>query len=606
MKTRKNTNNCLARLADLLLGGVILPVALAGCQSGGTMGSSGGNSNEAQTDQYGREALTINNFNKLITEDFLEAFQEACPEVALDVIQYYGVNGSGYAQYSLENGDIPDIYITTQSFSREAQQKYLLDLSNYDFVSQYSGTLLDSLDINGDIYLLPSGYRLTGIYYNKTILKENGWAVPESFEELVSLSKEIEAAGYRTIGHEMDLDGYPFNYFFNLGNTVYFGTPEGTEWKADFPEGTAKAAGNSGLQAAVDYFDKWVENGFITAEHMDTKRFFDGECVFFLSLGIPGYENTTEAGKTYEFGIMPWLSEDGTNNMLTRTVSKHVGINKSLADAGNEQKLEDALKFLNYISTPEGQRAFMASDTAYVMPLNDSGIDTDSPYQEIAGLVNEGRTVPLLYVGWEDLIIPVAQDVKLLIAGEMDADGLPGAFDSTNDELMKGSSDDIHAAASETLTLEKTAELIAIAEGKTAGADCALISLNAYHGKDMYNNQGAAWYLYKGNITTAVINMIRPRSATISILEMTGAEIKAMRDAGFDLDGNGNPYEYLLFTKGNRTLDDTATYKLAVSTGELTEDMLANAVETGFSPTEAVKAYLAELGTVSAGAVRWE
>lgn len=604
------------KAAGLLLAGMLLAVSSTGCGSGGhsddNKGNTGGNNNVVQSDNPAgegadeRKTLTIGSFNRLVTEDFINAFQEAYPEVDLDIVGYYGANGSGYAQYSLENGDIPDIYITTQSFSEQAQQEYLLNLSNYDFVNNYSSGLLDSLDIDGDIYLLPSGYQLTGIYYNKTILSENGWDAPENFEELVALSGEIEAAGYRTMGHEMDLDGYPFNYFFNIGNTVYFGTPDGTEWKGDFPQGTAKADGNSGLQAAVDYFDRWVENGFITAEHTTEEQFFNGECVFFLSLRISGYENTTETGKTYEFGIIPWLSEDGSNNMLTRTVSKYVGINKSLAEAGNEQKLEEALKLLHYISTQEGQRALMAGGTEYMPPLNDSTIEEASPYQEIADLVKEGRTVPLLYVGWEDLIVPIAQDIRLLITGGIDAAGLPKAFDSTNNELMEGSSDDIYAVAEETLTLEKTAELAAIAEGKAVGADCALISLNAYHGDDMYNNRGLAWYIYEGNVTTAVVNMIRPLAATVSLLELTGAEIKAMRDAGFDLDGDGNPYDYLLFTKGNMELDDAATYKLAISTGELTEDMLARAVKTEISPAGAIKEYLTQLGTVSADAVYWE
>lgn len=610
---RNNIKYAIKRFSALLAAGTVLMLSLTGCGNGGSNGNAGGDNGKAQTDNTagkkgtgGHETLTISNMNNLIKEDFIDAFNEAYPEVELEIISYGGVNGSGYAQYSLENGDIPDIYISTQSFSETAQQEYLLDLSNYDFVNNYSTFLLDSLDIDGGIYLLPSGYQLTGIYYNKTILEENGWNVPESFEELVTLSEEIEAAGYKTIGHGMDLDGYPFNYFFNIGNTKYFGTPEGTQWKEDFPAGEVKAAGNSGLRETVDYFDRWVENGFITAENTTEEQFFNGECVFFLTLGISEYEHAAEDGKTYAFGILPWLSEDGGSNMLTRTVSKHIGINKTLAEEGNEKKLEDALKLLNYVSTIEGQQALMSSNAAYVLPLNDSVIADDSPYKEIADLVNAGRTVPLLYVGWEDLIIPIAQDIKMLINGEIDAGGLPEAFDITNAKLMEGSSDDVYAVASETLTLEKTAELIAIAEGKAVGADCTLITLDEYRNDELRNNKGAAWYIYEGNVSTAVVNLIRPRAATISTLEMTGAEIKAMRDEGFDLDGNGNPYKYILFTKGGIELDDAATYKLAVSTGELTEDMLERAVETEISPMEAIKGYLMEIGTVDEGVIGWE
>lgn len=588
------------RIRRILAGAMILAVCLTGCKKADKLSEKADDrSSEKDT------ALTITKIHTLITEDFFQDFHEKYPEVTFNIQSYGGKNGSGYAMHSLLNGDIPDIYITSQNFDKEAQQKYLLDLSNYDFVNEYSTTLLNSLDINGGIYLLPSGYNLTGIYYNKTILKENGWEVPKSFEELTALSEKIEEAGYQTMGHGMFLDGFPFNYFFNLGNTVYFGTPEGTQWKEEFPKGEAKAAGNDGLKKAVEYFKKWVDAGFITEKHMDTTQFYEGECVFFLCLGLDKYQYTAKNGKTYEFGTIPWLSEDGSNNMLTRTVTRYMGINKSLTEKGNEQKLENALKLLGYISTAEGQQALMSSGSYYMSSLNEASLPENSPYQEVADLVRKGRTVPLLYVGWENLIIPIAQDIKQMIDGEIDTDELITAFDETNNALLEGNSEDIYAVASETLTMEETARLVAIAEGIAAEADCAMISLNEYHGDEKYNTKGLGWYLYQGDINQDKLNVIRPASNVISIAEMTGAEIKALRDKGVDLDGDGNPYEYLLFTKGDIELEDDLTYRLAISADELPEDWRAGAEEAKLSPLSAIKQYIKELGTVSADVLEW-
>lgn len=230
------------RTLILIVSVIIFAGCLAGCgnidnnsENSSQINNSVQNSDTSKKENTEKhEPLTIVNYNHTINEEFLHSFYEVYPEIEIEIISYGGANGSGYAQASLENGDIPDIYISTQNFSKDAQEKYLLDLSGYDFINRYSNNMLNEQNINGGIYLLPLGYQLVGIYYNKTVLEENGWEVPESFHELEALSKEIEAAGYRTMGNRMNLDGFPFNYLFNIGNTVYFSTPDGTEWKKNF------------------------------------------------------------------------------------------------------------------------------------------------------------------------------------------------------------------------------------------------------------------------------------------------------------------------------------------------------------------------------------
>lgn len=580
----------LNKILSLFLGVILTAGLLSGC---------GGRKE--------RETLTMSSCNGLITDEFLEAFHREYPEVNLEIYNYVGMNGSGYAQHILEQGELADIYVSTQSFSRQAQEKYLLNLSNYSFVNNYTTLLLDAQEINGGIYLLPTGYQLCGIYYNKTLLRENGWQVPESFEELVTLSEQIEAAGYRTMGNAMDLEGYPLNFFFNLGNTVYFGTPQGTQWKEDFPRGEARAVGNEGLKEAVEYYHQWIAHGFITPEHMGAAQFYEGECVFYLCLGLGQYRYTTGEGKEYEFGIMPWLSQDGSNNMLTRSISRYMGINKSLAERGNEQKLEDALKLFQFLSTREGQEALLAGRSEFMFSLDENAVPQDSPYREVMSLVQEGRTVELVYVGWEDYIIPVAWQLKRLIQGEVDTESLVEALDRVREEVAEGSSADLYASLERTLTMEETARLAAIAQGKAVGADCAIISLNAGRKGGLSNYYGLSWHLYQGDIKEDCVNMIRPRSSTVSVVERTGAEIKALQRGGFDWNKNGIPYEYCLFTKGDMELEDDIVYKLAVSTGELPEDWAETAAETEVSPGEAIIDYLKELGHIKdASSLVWD
>ena len=554
------------------------------------------------------EPLTILRSNDLITEEFVDALRAAYPEIQLQIVSYGGRNGSGQAQYSVEQNDMTDIYVTSKAYHKELMPECFVDLSNYDFINGYSTFLLNTLEVDGGIYLLPTGYTVAGIIYNRTIMEENGWAVPNSFEELKALAPEIEAAGYRPFANAINLDGYPFNYFFSLGNTVYFATQDGVQWKENFLKGEATAAGSEGLKAVAQYYGEWVESGFITNEHTSTEDYMEsGDIVFYLSLGLPEYTHAAKDGKTYEFGIMPWLSRDGSNNMLTRDVPRYMGINKRLEEPGNEQKLEDALHVMEFISSPAGQEAIlsMAATNLCASPLNMTELPEDSPYQEVIDVISSGHTVQLVYVGWEDLIIPLARDMRALITGELSAGELPGALDETYDGVVRLGTADVYGRTTEALSYEETAKLCAIAEGKAVDADCAMVSLNEYHGGDLYNKVGVGWHLWADKIDTQRVNMIRPSNATISVLTLTGAEIKAMQAGGFDFDQNGDPYEYLLATKGGAELSDGETYRLAVGTQELAPALCADAEVYEITAADAIKAYVTELGDFGAAGIVW-
>ena len=550
------------------------------------------------------EPLTITSYNNIVTEEFVDAVHEVYPDINFDIISYAGKNGSGYAQFSLEEGDIPDIYVSTLPFAADKQAEYLMDLSNQDFINEYSTSMLNALDQDGSIYLLPSGYTVAGITYNKTLMEEYGWEVPNSLEELEELIPQIEEAGLKPFASAMSLDGFPFNYFFSLGNTVWFGTQEGVQWKEAFPKGEENAAEAEGLIDVISLFKRYIDDGIITSEDVSNDEYFQsGDTVFDLNIGISSYSYTTEDGDTYEFGIMPWLSEDGSNNMLTRNVSRYFGVSKELAESGNEQKLSDALDLMRFIASPEGQEAILGASNIWMSPLNGAEMSEDHPYYEVADTINSGHTVQMVYVGWEDLIIPIAQDIRQFIAGDLTEDELVNAFDETYREVSEGTTD-TYGTLTERLDIQQTAELNAIAEGVAVDADCAIVSLNEYHGDGLANKLGIGWYLYASDIDMARINMVAPNTTTISVLELTGAEIKDIVSAGLDYDGNGQTYEYVLVTKGGEELSDGETYRLAYATGTVLGYEDSEEV-TEISPQAALGNYTSELGTFGAADIQW-
>ena len=72
--------------------------------------------------------------------------------------------------------------------------------------------------------------------------------------------------------------------------------------------------------------------------------------------------------------------------------------NKELEEKGQEQKLKDALCFMEFISTEEGMR-LLKSDTTTISPLNTWKINEDDMYYEIKDQITGGNSIPFVYSG---------------------------------------------------------------------------------------------------------------------------------------------------------------------------------------------------------------
>ena len=78
-------------------------------------------------------------------------------------------------------------------------------------------------------------------------------------------------------------------------------------------------------------------------------EFMEGNTLFLIGSknGIGETDDTKD-----QFGLMPYLSEDGSQNVYILNVTRYHGLSKKLEE--NPQKLEDALKGMEILSSVEG------------------------------------------------------------------------------------------------------------------------------------------------------------------------------------------------------------------------------------------------------------
>ncbi len=592
------------RILSMLLVMVSVVTLLAGCSKEDDTSDTEKNNDE-------HEVITMSMPDRSMGA-FVDLVHEKYPEINLEIIPYSGDNKSIYLASQLKVGDIPDIYFSNiYSNGQEDVRENLMDLSSYSFTNNYTEVRLRDVSEDGAIYLLPTFYSCIGITYNKTLLEENGWELPTNFEELAELAPKVKEAGYNFALTQVQYPGYGFQYLCNILDTSFLNTFEGRQWQQDFLDGKATVSGTPDMMAALTTLDKWKEVGILAdcsdivntdSDNDVADKMAEGDTLFMI-----GSQTLFDTDTKDEFGIMPYLSEDGTQNSLILQVANYVGLNKHLEDEGNEQKLEDALHVMEVLSTVEGMSALnerYAKNS--LLPLQDYVIPENNYYKELESALNSGQTAPFIYAGWENIIVAVGDTMLDYIKGNATLDDVAKSFDD-NQHLISDNSDAVYTTLTEKLSTEECARLIGVAFGKASGADLSLISINKWYpdGGDL-NKFGVSGELYALPLAAHEISTIVPTGwrGNIETVTLTGARIKELVETGFILGENA--YPYVLTTPEGMEIKDKQTYTVAICgvTDEVAEE--GHLTDTGILGLDAAEEYLGQFDTFSAKDISWE
>lgn len=570
-----------------------------------------GNKTDAEESNGKHEPITISMPDTNMST-FLDLVHEKYPEINLEVIPYCGDNKSIYLSSQLKAGDMPDIYFTNlYRHGQKEVRENLLDLSGYPFTNNYTEVRLHDVSEDGAIYLLPTFYTCIGISYNKTLLEENNWQLPTNFEELSELAPKVREAGYNFALNQIQYPGYGFQYLCNILDTSFLNTFEGRRWQEDFLEGRATVADTPKMMEALASLERWKEIGILTdssdivntnSDSAVAAKMAEGKTLFML-----GSQTLFASDTEDEFGLMPYLSEDGTQNAYILQVSMYVGLNKHLADAGNEQKLEDALHVMETLSTVEGMSALNPEYAKNaLMPLVDYEIPENNYYKELESALNNGKTAPFLYEGWNNIIVSIGETMIDYIKGNVTLGDVVKAFDD-NQHLLTDNSGAVFTTLTEKLSTEECAGLVGVSFGKASGADLSLISINKwYPGSSNLNKYGVNGELYALPLADQEITTILPTGwrGDIQTVTLTGKRIRELAEMGFELEGN--LYPYVLTAPEGMEIRDDRTYTVAICgvTDEVAEE--GNLTDTGILGLTAAENYLEQFDRFSAEDIIWE
>ena len=547
---------------------------------------------------------------------FIDVVHQHYPEINFEVLPYAGANGTAYMQAQLRSGELPDIYtasVYTPGQFNAAEK--LMDLSGCAFTDNYvQARLREVASEDGAVYMLPSYFNAIGITYNKKLLQENGWQLPISLKELEALAPRVREAGVRFFLDQIQLPGYGFQYLCNILDTGYFSTLEGREWQEKFLAGETTLAGTPEMVENMQQLQRWRDLGILNDE-MGLKE--DSSVAAEMAKGntlfMMGSTNdfTNYDADPADFGLMPYLSEDGDQNVFILNVSRFTGLSKTLEQPGNEQKLEDALHTLEVLSTEEGMAALNgAMPTTSLAPLKDVAPVEGTYYSpKVLEQINAGYTAPFVYAGWENAIVADGEAMISFIRGESGLDQVIAALDE-NQKLITDNSDQIITMVTETISNEDCARLVGIVFAEASGADLALISVDKWfpENHDDGNRYGVCGQLYALPTTEQEITSILPTGwrGNIETYTLTGSRIRALAGQGYDYKDRGDYFPYHLITRDGFTLQENKLYTVVIcgATDAVREE--GKVQDTGILGLDAMKTYLRQFDTFSAADISWE
>lgn len=183
-------------------------------------------------------------------------------------------------------------------------------------------------------------------------------------------------------------------------------------------------------------------------------------------------------------------------------------------------------------------------------------------------MINAGNTTPFIYAGWENTIVNTGNKMLEFMQDKASIKDVSDQLDEDQDRVVNNQPEVI-TTATEEISQESCAKLVGRCFAEATGSDIALISLGTWisgNGTNQ-NNDGVSGKLYAKNITDYDICTILPTgwSRTINTIRLTGKQIRALYEEGYDAVGTGKNYPYMLVNPEDMKLEDGKTYQVAIS-----------------------------------------
>ncbi|SCP97245.1 ABC transporter substrate-binding protein [Anaerobium acetethylicum] len=283
----------------------------------------------------------------------------------------------------------------------EPMDKYA---EQYGWADRILKPIYESGTVDGKLYSLANSLNTVGVFYNKKVLEDNGWAVPTTVAEMEKIMDEAMAKGmYASVTGNKGWKPVNENYA-SLFLTHYAGAD--TVYKCLKGE---EKWNNEAVVSAIEKSAEWYDKGYLAGKDYGNMNFSealqmlaDERSPFFIgpTLGYQWAQSFFTDDKVDNLAFIPFPATDKvTEPTYTLSVCCTFSINANVA----QDHKDEAAKIIDIMMQPEFTEEMTSVWPGYWgTPLKDlSTVDVESmtglskSYMEtiknIAAAVNDGN-----------------------------------------------------------------------------------------------------------------------------------------------------------------------------------------------------------------------
>jgi len=405
-RRRARRRRTLAVAASAALGALLL----AGCSSPGD--------GRVQLDFFQFKGEALEDFEQIIAD-----FEAENPDI--DVVQNQVADADTIIRTLLVKDKAPDVITLNANgnFGRLAQAGVFYDFSDERVLQTINPAVQDILadlgNAEGEVNGLGYVNNANGIIYNEDIFEEQGLEVPETWDELIDVCDQLQAAGitpfYGTLGDSWTglpsfnaLGAYPAqdDFFEQMREE---GEDVGPDSEVSFQKDFAEA-----LDQQYELFS-YTQDGYRGKTYDDGNAAFANGDVAMLMQGIWAVSPIKDVNPDIRAGIFPYpATDDPADRLLVSGVDVVVTMGKDTPHR------EEALRFIDYLFEQDVIEEFAASQNM-VPSVEGAQLSDDPAIQSVAPWFDEGRITGFIDHQVPPSIPLAAIDQEFLFTGDADA-----------------------------------------------------------------------------------------------------------------------------------------------------------------------------------------